>query len=232
MHVMEGLYNKLLRKKNGYVHYEAVQGLFYNRVARHSLISTNGFAIDPSHFESDYRISRFVRDPRDLIVSGYFYHLKGSEPWFRFKTPSTSYWSAINACVPHEMPSGLSYQEYLSGLSLEDGLLAEMEFRKYHLESLRHWETGPKIRVWKYEDILGNEEQVFRELFDFYEVSAIEKWLGVQLAKRYAYSGTKSLVKHIRNPVPGQWRGVFTEKVEEAFNRDYADLLDSLGYEK
>ena len=108
-------------------------------------VAVDGFAIDLSKLDRDFRIVRFVRDPRDLVVSGYHYHKRGAEPWFRFRGPTENYWRAINAKVPSGMQDGMSYAEYLNSLDLERGLLAELEFREYQFDSLRRWEDDPRI---------------------------------------------------------------------------------------
>lgn len=231
MNVMGTLYNnKYYTRKSRYEHFESIEGLLYNRAHRYKIVSTNGFAIDPTKLYGDYRITRFVRDPRDLIVSGYFYHLKGAEPWFRMENPTEKYWAAINGKVPAGMAENTSYSQYLQSLTLEDGLLAEIEFRKYQLESLRDWPENSKIKLFKYEDIIGNEVDTFKQLFDFMELSATEKKVGSFLAKRYALGNKQADKNHIRNASSGQWREYFTEEVSEIFNNQYQDVLEQYGY--
>ena len=230
--VMNGLYNPTRLIAPRYKHFESIQGTFYNSLGKYRLTSTNGFAIDPSKFmlQEDYRISRFVRDPRDLIISGYFYHLRGAEPWFRFNQPDSKYWEPINGNIPQGMPENTSYSAYLQSLSKQEGLIAEIQFRKYHLESIREWPDDERIRVFKYESILGNEEKSFDELFRFFEVTPIERKIGVALARKHKYNPARKS-KHIRNAMPGQWKEHFTPAVEKYFNDHYGDLLELLGYD-
>ena len=84
LRVMEGTLNRPWRKTR-FEHVESIQGLFYNYLKARRVISCSGFAVDTTRLGKDFRIVRFVRDPRDLIVSGYFYHRRGAEPWFRFR---------------------------------------------------------------------------------------------------------------------------------------------------
>ncbi len=228
--VMTRLYNPTRFVRPRFRHFEAIEGEFYNHVSNYRVTSTNGFAIHLPSLNGDFRISRFVRDPRDLIVSGYFYHLRGAEPWFRFSNPSNKYWEPINGHTPVNMPSGVSYSEYLQGLSKEQGLLAEMEFRKNHLQSMREWpEDDPRIRVFRYEEILGNERQTFEDLLRFYEVTPMEIRAGGWMAQRYALKSGRT-GKHVRNPAPGQWREHFSKAVIDHFSEQYGDLLDRLKY--
>ncbi len=229
--VMSGIYNTVPFTTPSFRHFESIQGEFYNNLNNYRVLSTNGFAVDPDKFPDgeDYRITRFVRDPRDLIISGYFYHLRGAEPWFRFKHVDPKYWEPINGNVPDKMPPDISFAEYLQSISKEEGLIAEIEFRKFHFQSIREWKIDDRIRLFRYEDILGNEEQKFDELLRFYEVSPIERKLGVWLARRQKYvNGQKR--KHIRKPEPGQWQEHFTPRVLKYFNKHYEDVLKILNY--
>lgn len=227
---MGTLYNRMRPGTKRFEHYESIQGLFYNNLHRHRIISANGFAVDVRRLDDDFRIVRFVRDPRDLVVSGYFYHKRGAEPWFRHESPTPAYWAAINAEVPAAMPKGLSYADYLNQLSLEDGLIAEIEFRKKHFESLHDWPHDERIRLYRYEDILGNESAVFDDIFRFYELTGLERRLASWLAGYYAVN-RRTNDTHIRDPRPGQWRDVFTPRVERRFEEQFGDTVALLGYQ-
>jgi pyruvate/2-oxoglutarate dehydrogenase complex dihydrolipoamide dehydrogenase (E3) component len=52
------------------------------------MTSLSGHALDLDQFE-DIKVIRFIRDPRDLIISGYFYHKRGGEDWCDYKNPTT-----------------------------------------------------------------------------------------------------------------------------------------------
>ena len=100
LRIMQTLYQRYRPSSSRFAHYESIQGLFYNRLRDHRIVSVNGFAVDPERIDGDFRIVRFVRDPRDLVVSGYFYHRRGAEPWFRMRAPTAEYWAAINGNAP------------------------------------------------------------------------------------------------------------------------------------
>ena len=229
MRVMDALYNRFRPGPPRYKHYAAEQEAFYSNLHRHRILSANNFAVDLGRLPADFRIVRFVRDPRDLVVSGYLYHRRGAEPWFREVGPTARSWAPIAGNVPQAMPAGLSFAQYLMTLDVEQGLLAEMEFRKHHFEALRQWPSDSRIRVFKYERIVGDERRVFDEIFTFYQLSWRERAVGSWLAGRYA-AGRRRADAHVRDPRPGQWREYFTEAVSAAFERDYGDLLDGLEY--
>lgn len=222
--------NKIsLSRKKRYEHFESIQGLFYNTMHQYYLCSINGFAPDIEKINGDFRLSRFVRDPRDLIVSGYFYHKKGAEPWFRFKDPTEQYWAAINGHVPTKIPPGDSFAEYLNKFNESDGLMIEMEFRKYHLDSMRQWTEDPRIKTFRYEDIISNQAGAFSEILEHLEIKNLEKRKLMFFAKRYAIQN-RTNDKHIRNPKASQWRKYFTPEMNKNFVEAYGDILERYGY--
>lgn len=228
--VMDAVFNRCLPWSSGYRHYNSHLDNFYRRYDRHRVASINNRALDLDRL-GGFRISRFVRDPRDLVVSGYFYHRRGAEPWTTVESPTADDWYFANGCVPDGLrSSGTSYATYLQSISEEEGLLAELEFRTFHFESMAQWPTDhPDIVTYRYEDLIGREVEVFRELFAFYGLSPIEKRLGSWFARRYSIQ-KRSRDPHIRNPASGQWRKHFTPRVRQAFDARYASLIDRLGY--
>ncbi len=227
---MHALFNRCLRWEGGYRHYNSHLEDFYQGFSTHRVASLNNRALDLGRIDG-FWISRFVRDPRDLVVSGYFYHKRGAEPWTCLRSPTQEDWYFANGLVPKGMHgAGLSFAEYLRALPTEEGLLAELEFRRFHFESMAQWPARhPDIVLYRYEDILGNEARVWRELFNFYGLSSLERALGGWFAGRYAV-GRLSSHPHVRNPASGQWRQHFTPRVRRAFDAEYAGLLRGLGY--
>ena len=113
----------------------------------------------------------------------------------------------------------------------EEGLLAELELRRPHLESMAAWpQQHAEILTLRYEDILGHEEQAFDRIFDHYGLSTLEKSLGRFFVRRYALRKVKKSDPHVRNPSSGQWRKHFTARVRQAFDSRYGSLVRQLGY--
>lgn len=232
LRVMRGALNRFSLSGLKYKHFESLMEDLYTNQNKYLLLSTNNKEVDLEKIDGDYRITRFVRDPRDLIVSGYFYHKREAEPWFRKINPTPEYWAPINGNVPQKMPDHLSYGQYLQTLDIEEGLLAEMEFRKFHLESLRKWpKENNRIKLFKYEGIVGNELKVFNSIFSFLKLPLFNRAIGLILAHRFSAKNMKGKYKHIRDPKSGQWKKYFTAKVHTKFLDQYADLLELLDYD-
>lgn len=238
------MYNYTMPWK-GYRHYNSMVEEFYAKNQKYAVTSINNHHLDIPRLETeDFRVSRFIRDPRDMIVSGYFYHQRGPEAWSRIVDPKSSDWAIVNGIFPDGMKTGQSMADYMSSLAIEDGLIAEIQFRKAHFESMRQWPTDdPRVQLVRYEDMIGNELDTFEKVFDHFEIDALEKRIGMFFADYYSAErqikrmNKKRIklnpwAKHIRNPKSGQWRDHFTDKSLGYFNEHYGDLIDLYGYDK
>jgi hypothetical protein len=186
-----------------------------------------------------FRGSHFIRDPRDLVVSGYFYHLWTKEAWCQ--SPNFA-WSAIVGLPqfaqvepdPSRWPRGVSYQAYLNRLDPERGMLLEMLSREGTFQQMRRWNfSNPRILEIRYEEFAGNEEASCARLFDHYGFGSRLRQRGLELARKF---GLKSQAKkektHIRSGAVGQWAVNFPPAVKDEFKKAHGDLLVRLGYER
>lgn len=228
--ILGGLFNDAESGQTGYRHFDSRIDDFYREFANYRVSSINNRRLDFDRL-GEFRITRFVRDPRDLVVSGYFYHKRGAEGWCNIVGASTVNWSAMNGVAPPNMTETQSFAQLLEGLSQEDGLIAEIDFRRAHFESMAQWPMDhPHIRTYRYEDILGREIEVFSDILAFYELTAAEQQRGLELARQFAASSEGKLKSHIRDPKAGQWREVFTPTVARHFEKQHLALLGRYGY--
>jgi len=184
------------------------------------------------------RFSHIIRDPRDMVVSGYYYHLKCDEPWCTVIEPSSFQW-LVNKPIfkeffPHEtsFPDKISYQQYLNQLTEEEGITLEMIWRTSHFESMIQWDyNNPDCIEMRYEDIIGNEEESFRSIFTHYGLSDQIVTRGVELAKTWSLQNRKKEKdKHVRNGKPNQWPSVLTPRLLERFKEIHPQVLEKTGY--
>jgi sulfotransferase family protein len=221
--------NPVLRNSS-FKHYYHRHDAFYADCARHTITSISGHCVELERFD-DIRVVRFIRDPRDLLVSGYFYHKRGAEHWCALGNATDMDWKMVNGAVPPTLPTDTSLTYYLNQVPLEEGLLAELEFRRHHFDSMLSWpERDPRVRLFRYEDILGNEAAVFGEIFDFYGFSYPARFVAKRYAHKYRAGSRSSKKKHIRNPNAGQWRQYFTPRIHRVFNEQFSHLLDRYNY--
>lgn len=169
--------------------------------------------------------SHMIRDPRDIVISGYFYHLWTKEPW---------------AHVPRANLDGKTYQEYLRSLNQDDGLIAEMHGTSLEvIQAMGQWDyDNPNFMEIKYEDIIFDERKVFYKLFKHYGFSENEIVRCEAISQKFSFKnkakrevGQVKNNKHIRSGRPGQWRDIFTEKHKDCFKDLHGDILIKIGYE-
>jgi hypothetical protein len=181
--------------------------------------------IDGLELSSTARGTHIIRDPRDLIVSAYFYHLKTDEDWCRLPNPATG------------LPQGVSYQQHLAGLDREAGLLYEMcNVSGGVIEAMGRWDyADPRFLELRYEEVLGNEKEQFERVFSWYGLDDKFKARALKIAGKFALdrsSRKKSIRKHIRSGSRiGQWEDFFTPRLNEEFQRRYGQILVRLGYQ-
>ncbi|MCG8458558.1 MAG: sulfotransferase domain-containing protein, partial [Holophagales bacterium] len=204
--VMDAVFNRCLPWSAGYRHFNSHLHDFLAGYGDLRVASVNNRALEPDSL-GPCRISRFLRDPRDLVVSGYFYHRRGAEPWVTMANPTDEDWYFAAGVVPEGLrAAGGSFADYLQAIPEEEGLLAELEFRASHFESMARWPAEhPHVLTLRYEDILGNEITAFRRIFEHYGLSHLESGLGTFFARRHAL-GRRRKDPHIRNPSSGQWQ--------------------------
>lgn len=169
--------------------------------------------------------SHMIRDPRDIVISAYFYHLWTKEDW---------------AHIPRQSLNGLTYQEYLKSLNQEEGLLAEMQgTSKEVIDEMSQWNyNNPNFIEVKYEDIIKDEKAVFSKIFSHYKFSpeAVDSCLDIadkfsfknKARKRNDNTAKKS---HLRSGRTGEWKEVYSENHKQKFKEIFGDILIKLGYE-
>lgn len=171
-----------------------------------------------------FRGSHLIRDPRDVVVSGYFYHRWSEEEWLH---------------IPRSEYGGRTYQELLLSLSLEQGLAAEMRGPAAHtFAEMGAWDYGqPGFLEIKYEDLIEDEAGWFERIFRHYGFGegAVERC--VELAGRFSFREVSGRAvgeiregTHLRSGKPGQWREVFTPSHRVLFRELTGNLVERLGY--
>ncbi|NOZ12494.1 MAG: sulfotransferase domain-containing protein [Acidobacteria bacterium] len=231
--IFKSLFNRTLLSCFGrYRHFRSNVDAFYAGLEHYRLLSVNNCCPEITKL-GDFRMTRFIRDPRDLVVSGYFYHQNCNEKWTYVPGAQNMDFRVVNGCVPEGMKPDESYREFLARIPLEEGLMAEIQFRKHHFDSMWKWPAhDPRIRLFYYEDIMGNEKEVFRELFEFYELPEALIQIGLFFVGRYAVKPGRDFPRHVRDPRKGQWREYFTDTVSAYLEERHPGLISFLGYEQ
>ena len=178
---------------------------------------------------NNYYCTHIIRDPRDLIVSGYFYHLRTNEPWCALPNKHNT-----------DLPENISYQQHLNSLGIEDGILYELNHVSGRMiEYMGRWNyANERVLELRFEKILGNELRWFREIFMWYKID--EKYISklTKIAHDYSLDTLRKQrshrpLEHVRpQSLRGDWRTYFTNKIKSEFKEKYGDILINLDYEK
>ena len=207
--------------------------------------------IDLNNVKTPFVGVHFIRDPRDVIVSGYLYHCRTQETWcinteFKYRGPilfpkvpySQQHRSEDWKAGYLESLNGLSYQENLLSMNQRDGLLFEMKYYgAWTIESMKNWNYDrDNIFEVKIEDLQNSFDETFRLIFDYLDFSESETKLGLSIAAEHDLSrkSDKEIdeMRHVSSKKPSKWKDYFEPEHKEAFLKQFGNVLVDLGYEK
>jgi hypothetical protein len=202
--------------------------------------------------ERGYKGFHVIRDPRDVVISGYFSH--------KFSHPARE---DLN-------PWMVKQRELLTHVDLEEGLLLEIAFNEAVFEAMRTWNyNDPKVYESRYETLTVQPQQEFKRIFEFLGIAVpdfdvfsmaglmlnkleqkllghpmrprnrcpkffFQRILSVNSFETYAKGrkkGEEDAQSHFRKGVAGDWKNHFTPKVKDVFKERYGQLLIDLKYE-
>lgn len=147
-----------------------------------------------------------VRDPRQVLVSGYFHHREGHS----VENAAGWVWEALKEDRPR-----------LQALPLEEGLLYELDHITDDILSnqIAPWRSHPQVIEFRIEEFDGATG------YDWPAIERLTNFLGLEvlppldLKRTFSDSGAPS------------WREVFTSRLTETFKTRWGGLLVELGYE-
>jgi len=192
--------------------------------------STEIFLQDHSQIDrpalSPYRGSHMIRDPRDMVVSGYHYHLLTEEDC---------------AHVPREEYDGKSFQEALNEVGKKQGMILEMKrFCREDLQDMLQWDyDDPAFLELKYEDVIADEFSHFKTLFNHYGFHEDAVEAGLDVAEYYSFQnvsgrgfGEVEEESHLRSGRTSQWEEHYDDELKAKFKELAGNAVVQLGYEE
>jgi hypothetical protein len=199
---------------------------------------------------TDLRGVHLIRDPRDVVISGYWSHLK-THP-------------------PRDWTEMILLRERLNKVSFADGLFLEMDFLEQHFRDMSEWDyTLPNVLELRYEDVTGRQN--LDELFAFLGFEDAEgplqrtnylMWRTINKFNNRGWvpfrnshlsmpldiqrqivaantferlagdrrKGQENTDSHYRKGVSGDWKDHFGTEHKDYFKAKFGDLLQRLGY--
>jgi hypothetical protein len=197
-----------------------------------------------------YRAIRLIRDPRDIWVSGYLYHLRCDEEWCRNTdldpTPPIR-WPRVDYSVEHwpedwkrhylKRLGGKSYQQNLLDRCQEDGLDFELEaYTGCTLTAMREWELNQADALdVKLENVMADFDGAMRRLFDHFGFGADQTQAALEVARSedVGRMDDVTLAKRpqIHSRQISKWQSVLSAAQIARFEERYGDLVRELRYE-
>jgi len=169
----------------------------------------------------EYKGLHMIRDPRDRIISGCFYHQRSNEEWLH---------------TEREIFGGLTYQEKINSYeSLDDKIIFEMENSGLRgIQEMLDWNyKNPAFFEVKYEDLISDENLIiFHDIFTFlgFPGEAIPQILRIAYDNSL-FSGNLRKSVHVRSGRTRQWEKYFKPIHKDRFLGLFGDALIRLGYE-
>ncbi len=193
---------------------------------------------------------RFIRDPRDIIVSGYLYHKRCHEKWcvnLNFDSSPPILFPKIPWSRQHhpekwknqylELLGNKSYQENLIGMTEKDGLLFEMNhYGRWTIESMLDWNNANQnIVTVRFEELMASFDETFKRIFEHFGFSEnqISKALGIAAKQDLNRQTNEQIIAnpHISSHQTTKWRNYFNDEHKKAFRQLFGNALTRLGYE-
>ncbi len=149
-----------------------------------------------------------VRDPRQLLISNYFYHKEGH----KIVAPDQWFWEKLKADRP-----------ILERLSVEDGLRYELDniTRDILENQLAPWTGRENIIEFKLEEFSPDERTGLDNLEKLCAFCGFENMPDVNLSRTWSNEAAAQ-----------SWRTLFSESLKATFKERYGSLLIQLGYEE
>ena len=188
--------------------------------------------------DAQFRAFHVIRDPRDLVVSGYYSHLyshtlKGS-------------------------PELREHRDQLKSVEQDEGLFKEMLFDAKFLGHMYNWNyKDERILELKYEDVLRDSSLIFkayenlglvnqpvrgrarRWIFKNYKTRVMSSARMNRIIESHSFKaiskrnvGEENVKSHFRKGISGDWKNHFNEEHKEYFKKEFGEVLIKLGYEK
>jgi|GEM_PF-5178255 len=171
---------------------------FKNRKRVRYVVGLNNHIVDPSEFQiDDLTITCVTRDPKQLLISGYKYHLSGGEPWCSNPVLWPAAVKRLNFFDTPLFDPSSSLQEQLKRRTLEDGLSRELAIRQEHFHSQKYWTTQDRHYRMTYEEVVRSPARSFEMLFDSWGFGRSTQRIAGLVARYFTSGHVKRKSGHI-----------------------------------
>lgn len=204
---------------------------------------------DPAVLPGPFVGAHFIRDPRDVIVSGFLFHRRCDEGWCvntDFDDTSPIGFPQVPYSQEHRPESwkreylaqlgGRSYQQNLRERSDAEALSFEMaRYGGWTTEDMLAWNyQHPAIAEFRYEELMAGYDAGFERLFRHCGLDAGQLATALSLAAAHDLSRkTDAQIRsnrHVSSREASKWRKFFQPVHEQEFADRFGDAVSRLGY--
>ncbi|MEM7237413.1 MAG: sulfotransferase domain-containing protein [Pseudomonadota bacterium] len=184
---------------------------------------TSNFQDEP-RASGEYLLVKILRDPRDVVLSGYHYHLWSDESWVNTR------WN--------DQPS---LKERLQAMDKDEGIHAEIE-RVGRMVAATYSDWGrsdPDVLVIRYEDLIGpSRHDAYDRIFRHWQFHgpahdfAVNTMAGFEFERRTGRQiGSTGTGVHLRSGKSGGWQAELNDSHKDAIKAHFGQELIRFGYE-
>ncbi len=198
----------------------------------------------------DYSGSHIVRDPRDMLVSGYNYHKDAGEEWLHtplgeLESGRASERTLLRDMV-HRLRLGdaglreealeLTYSELLNRVDRETGLLIELNWRYRAFIQMERWDySNRRVLEMRYENVVGDEVGQFEMLLNHHGIPERIRGDVLKVVEEQSIGKLRERNRvgegfHARQGEPGYWREHLPATILSEFDARHGGPLGILGY--
>ncbi len=208
-------------------------------------LAAPAFALDTLSDQLDrvpgpFRGTHLIRDPRDVVISGYHYHRKSGEEWLVQPMRGNPWFDEVLEIEPTWAEK--SYKELLRSLPTEEGLRMEVLVTSaLTIRPMAAWDYHqPHFLELRYEDVFLEGPTWFERIFEHYGLRGPAVREGLKIADQRSFARVRASgdagpgmgIGHLRSGEPQQWREEFTPAVTDLFKSRHGMDLITLGYER
>jgi hypothetical protein len=171
-----------------------------------------------------HRAAVVIRDPRDVVISGAFYHAgpagaASGDAWVDLPSPKFG---------------GLTYKQAIQAQPDDEArLLFEMD--NMAARTLARMadcaKPRPEVMLVRFEHLVTDTElHAFRAMFEWLGLAGRELEVALAAAREASIFSGNVRSAHVRSGQPEQWRQHFTPALHAAFRQRFGDIAERLGY--
>lgn len=236
-------YHKCLTRYMGAIfdknqHFRSKKELFKKHLIekkRGRFLSINNVAMWPGRKIFDNaRMIHIIRHPKDIVISGYHYHKKGSEEWNRRPLPRGKLYKFIleldhvlNEQERKLLHPEITYQQLLETLPFEKGMMAEMVWLKYikTFNPLIYYQSK-LLPTYRFEKIMEDSTEGVRKICKHWRLNEEEMEYYCNRAAFFERNPSYP----IRNRTAYQYKDIFNKELNAFFNQQFNNLTKRLDY--